>query len=112
MLLGTLTAILWGSALKGRGVIRAGESTFRAGENFGAAPYKNIIKININLIVFIQEIICMSLGMEHNKYCDILNLDEYESIGTHWIAFYNSDSNVTSFNSSTYSKRNLKNHWE
>ena len=54
----------------------------------------------------------MSLGMEHNKYCDILNLDEYESIGTHWIAFYNSDSNVTSFDSSTYSKRNLKNHWE
>ena len=112
MLLGTLTAILWGSALKGRGVIRAGESTFRAVENFDAAPYKNIIKMNLNLIVFIQEIICMNLGMEHNKYCDILNLDMYESIGTHWIAFYNNDNNVTYFESSTYSKRNLKNHWK
>ena len=54
----------------------------------------------------------MNLGMEHNKYCDILNLDVYESIGTHWIAFYNNDNNVTYFESSTYSKRNLKNHWK
>ena len=34
MLLGTLAASMLGSALIGRGVIRAGEGTIRAGENF------------------------------------------------------------------------------
>ena len=34
MLLGTLAASLLGSALTGRGLIRAGECTVRAGENF------------------------------------------------------------------------------
>ena len=34
MLLGTLTASILGSALTGRGVIRAGEGTVRAGEYF------------------------------------------------------------------------------
>ena len=29
----------------------------------------------------------------------ILNLDEYESIGTHWIALYVYDNNVTYFDS-------------
>ena len=34
MLLGRLTASLFGSALTGKRVIRAGEGTIRAGENF------------------------------------------------------------------------------
>ena len=34
MLLGTFGASLLGSALTGRGVIRAGEGTIRAGKNF------------------------------------------------------------------------------
>ena len=34
MLLGTLAATLLGSALTGRGEIRAGEGTIKAGENF------------------------------------------------------------------------------
>ena len=29
----------------------------------------------------------------------VINLDEYESIGTHWIAFYVNDNNVTYFDS-------------
>ena len=29
----------------------------------------------------------------------IMNLDEYESVGTHWIALYVSGDNVTYFNS-------------
>ena len=29
----------------------------------------------------------------------IINLDEYESIGTHWIASYVNDNNVTYFDS-------------
>ena len=38
MLLGTLAARILGSALSGRGVIRAGEETIRAGENFKFCP--------------------------------------------------------------------------
>ena len=34
MLLGTLTASLWGSPLKGKWLIRAREEVIRAGENF------------------------------------------------------------------------------
>ena len=34
MLLGRLTASLLGSALTGKGVIKAGEGVIRAGENF------------------------------------------------------------------------------
>ena len=29
----------------------------------------------------------------------IINLDEYESVGTHWIALYVNDNNVTCFDS-------------
>ena len=29
----------------------------------------------------------------------IINLDEYESIGTHWMALYANDNNVTYFDS-------------
>ena len=38
MLLGTLVSIMLGSALTGRGVIRAGEGTIRAGETFQCRP--------------------------------------------------------------------------
>ena len=38
MLLGTLAASMLGSALTGRGVIRAGEGTIRAGETFQCRP--------------------------------------------------------------------------
>ena len=34
MLLGTLAASILGSALRGRGVIRAGDSTIRASQDF------------------------------------------------------------------------------
>ena len=40
----------------------------------------------------------------------IINLEEYESIETYWIALYVNVENVTSFDSSTYSKINLKIH--
>ena len=41
-------------------------------------------------MVFIQEII-------YQKY--VINLDEYKSIGTHWIALYMNAKNVTYFDS-------------
>ena len=46
--------------------------------------YKSIIKINLNSIVFIQGIIYL----KQNYGAYVINLDEYKSIETHWIAFY------------------------
>ena len=64
MLLGILGASLLGNLLTGKSIIKAGEGTIRAGENFECRPilylilrYKNIIRKNLNLMVFIQEII-------------------------------------------------------
>ena len=47
------------------------------------------MKMNLNLMAFIQEII--------QAY--VINLDEHESLGTHWTALYVNDNNVTYFDS-------------
>ena len=71
MLLGTLGASLLENLLAGKGTIKADEGTIRAveglirtGQDFQCFQilkrifkYKSIIKMNLNLIVFIQEII-------------------------------------------------------
>ena len=64
MLLGTLGASLLQNPLIDKGTIGAGEGTMRAGEDFlclfiiqQILKYKSIIKMNLDLIVFIQEII-------------------------------------------------------
>ena len=51
--------------------------------------------MNLNLMVFIQEIIYL----KKKDGAFMINLDEYESIGTHWIALYVNDNNVTYFDS-------------
>ena len=50
---------------------------------------------NFEIQKFIQEIINLKKGSAY-----IINLDEYESIGTHWIASYINDNKVTSFDNS------------
>ena len=64
MLLGTLDAGLLRDLLTGKGTLRAGEDTIRAVQDFcwclilqQILKYKCIIKINLNLMLFIQEII-------------------------------------------------------
>ena len=52
------------------------------------------MKMNLHLMVFIQEIIYLKLRMGH-----IINLGEYKSIETHWIVFYVNDYNITYFDS-------------
>ena len=44
-----------------------------------------LIKINLDLMVFIQEIICLK-KIKDGTY--ITNLNEYTDVGTHWIALY------------------------
>ena len=55
-------------------------------------------------MVFIQEIIYV----KKKDGALTINLDEYESIGTHWIALYVNDNNVTYFDSFG-SEKKLKN---
>ena len=61
ILLSTLASSLLGSALAaGWGVVRAGEGTIKAGQNFWwylilILKHKSIIKMSLNLMVFIQE---------------------------------------------------------
>ena len=50
---------------------------------------KKKIKANLNLKVLIQEIIYLGAY--------IINLDEYKSIRTHWIALHVNGDNVTYF---------------
>ena len=64
MLLGTLGTSLLGNLLTGKGTSRAGEGTVRAGQDFHCGfsdsqilKHKSIVKMNLNLMVFIQEII-------------------------------------------------------
>ena len=47
--------------------------------------------------------------IKHGAY--VINLDEYESIGTHWIALYVNDNNVTYFDSFgiNYIQKEMKN---
>ena len=58
-------------------------------------------------MVFIQETIC--LKKKDGAY--VINFDEYKSIGTHWIALYVSDVNVTYFDSfgAKYIPQEIKN---
>ena len=53
--------------------------------------------MKLNLKVFIQEII---LPKEKDE-AYVINLDEYESIGTHWIALYANTNNIVYFDSFT-----------
>ena len=82
MLLDTLGACLLGYLLTGKGAIAAsqGKETIRACEiKMIKLKYKSIIKMNLNLMVFIQEIVYLK------KRWGICN-DEYKSIVTRLIA--------------------------
>ena len=65
VVLGTLVASLIGNILAGKGVVLAGEGTMRVERNFWRCfilkpilKCKNITKMNLDLVVFIQKIIC------------------------------------------------------
>ena len=48
--------------------------------------------MNLDLMEFILEIICLKKVKDG---AHVINLDEYADIGTHWIAFYVVNNNVT-----------------
>ena len=68
---------------KGKGIVRAGygnKMDFKCclilSQTF---KYKSIIRMNLDLMVFILEIICLKI--KDGAY--VINLDEYADVGTH-----------------------------
>ena len=51
--------------------------------------------MNLDLMVFILEIICLRLKNE----AYVINLDKYADVGTHWIALYAKNNEVIYFDS-------------
>ena len=96
-LLGILAFSLLGNILAGQRVIRAGEGTIRAEQDFNAAPFFN--QLNLNLMVFIQEILSKVLSKMLSKTKDGVYINNLGSIGTHWIPSYENKKSVTYFDS-------------
>ena len=94
ILLGTIGASLLGNLLAGKFTIRAGKkflmpphpsTNFKIQKNYENDPKFNAVYSRNNLS-----------KIKDGTY--IINLDEYESIGTCWIALCVNDNNVTYFN--------------
>ena len=58
--------------------------------------YRSIIKMDLDLIKFILEIICLK-ELKNSEY--VINLDEYADVGTHWIALYIKNIEINYFDS-------------
>ena len=109
VLLGTLDVSLLGDlltkSLSGKGVIRAGEGTTRAG--YGSkklTPPHLLINFEIREYyqneprfngVFSRD--NLSNTIKNGAY--VINLDEYHDIGTHWVALYVNNNTATYFDS-------------
>ena len=119
MLLGTLGASLLGNLLTGgkgmmragKGVIRAGDGIVRAGEGSGSK------KKQLNLLLLFHPLTNIEISEYHaseprfngvysrnnlpkiKKEAYVINLDEYENTGTHWIVLFVKTNEVTYFGS-------------
>ena len=105
MLLSTLGATLLGNLLTGKGMVRAGKRIVRAGEGIVRAgegskkklnsllPFHPLTNIEINES-YINESRFNGAYSRNNlpktikKGAYVINLDEYENTGTHWIALF------------------------
>ena len=98
---GKYVGVYWagnGTARTGNEVIRADNGIMKVGQNFWfrlflwiILKYKSITKMNLSLKVFMHKIISQKDGAYE------VNLDEYKSIGTHWIRLYVNDKKATYF---------------
>ena len=93
---------MWGSALTGRGVTRACKGTIKASESFLILPH--------SLTSFEKQKYCQNEAtfcgvysrnniskLKDGQY--VVNLDEYKSIWTHWVALNVNAKNVIYFDS-------------
>ena len=116
MLLGTLGASLLGNLLSGKGMMRAGKGIVRAGEGSttSRAKGKGSKKNNLNFLlpyhpltnIEINEYFANeprfngvysrnNLPKEIKKGAYVINLDEYENTGMHWITLFVKTNEVT-----------------
>ena len=119
MLLGTLGASLLGNLLTGeKGMMRAGERSVRAGDGIVRAGEGSIKKKKLNLLLPFHPL----TNIERNEYYGneprfngvysrntlpnkikqgayVINLDEYENTGMHWIALFVKTNEVIYFDS-------------
>ena len=101
MLLGTLGASLLGNLLTGKGVNKKGKGINRAGEGIiPPHPLTNleIMKCYKNESRF-NGIYSRDNLSKINDGAYIINLDEYSDIGSHWVALWVNNNNVTYFDS-------------
>ena len=100
ILLGMLGASLLGNLLTGgKGIMRAGEGIMRAGEGAKKNPLKSLLPAhpltNFEIMDYYKNEPRFSGVYSRNnlpktikKGVYVINLDEYDDIGTHWIALY------------------------
>ena len=100
MLLGTLGASLLGNLLTGgKGVMRVGDGIVRAGEGSGSKKKNSLLPFHPLTNIEINEYYKNEPGfngvysrnnlpnkIEEGAY--VINLDEYENIGTHWVYLF------------------------
>ena len=109
MLLGTLGASLLGNLLTGKGIMRAADGIVRAGEGSKKElnlllPFHPLTNIEISEYysneprfngVYSRD----NLPKITKKGAYVINLDEYENTGTHWIALFIKTNEVIYFDS-------------
>ena len=106
MLLGTLGASLLGNLLTGgKGITRAGEGIMRAGEGAKKKLLKSLLPFHPLTTFDIMDYYASeprfngvysrdNLPKTIKKGAYVINLDEYNDIGTHWIALYVSNNYI------------------
>ena len=109
MLLGTLRASLLGNLLtcqgKGRGINRAGEGILRACYEIIKQIFNATSSSNFEIQKYYQNEPRFNSVYSRDNLTKIkngayiINLDEYSDIGTHWVALYVQNNNVTYFDS-------------
>ena len=110
MLLGTLGASLLGNLLSGKGLACAGEGIVRAGQGAKKTNLNSLLPFHPLTNIEISE--CYANEPKFNgvhsrnnlpktikKGAYVINLDEYENTGTHWIALFVKTNEVIYFDS-------------
>ena len=110
MLLGTLGASLLGNLLTGKGIIRAGDGIVRAGEGSKKKNLNSLLLFHPLTNIEISEYYSNeprfngvysrdNLPKITKEGAYVINLDEYENTGTHWIALFVKTNEVIYFDS-------------
>ena len=110
MLFGTLGASLLGNLLTGKGIMRASDGIVRAGEGSEKTPLNSLLPFHPLTKIEISEYYKNeprfngvysrnNLPSKIKKGAYVINLDEYENTGTHWVSLFVKANKVIYFDS-------------